>query len=233
MQQLTLFSNHTATRRRRTARRATPANPSQPGWDLFARESDSSREMVLFFLDIRNFTPLAERLNAPDILHIVKKLFSTFQNIIRVHRGKIIETSGDGFYAAFGLNDDIAAATNAAVKAGLAILNTLDGMNESLFEKSLNQRINVGIGIHSGSVATGNLTIGSKEHFVVMGYAVNIAARIQTATKEFNNNFIVSSEVFDRLEVAVPRAEKISAKLKGTSDPMSLYCIGRSYRNAA
>ena len=91
--------------------------------------------MALFFLDIRNFTPLVEKHQAIDVIHIVKKLFSRFQNIIRVHRGQIIETSGDGFYAAFGFDRGAKEAVNASVQAGMAILETWTISTYSLLKK--------------------------------------------------------------------------------------------------
>src|SRR4030095_10300099 len=130
MQQLTLFSKNTArslikrpNRRRKNALAARAAGAS---WDLWTQETEMEKEMALFFLDIRNFTPLAEKHQALEVIHIVKKLFSRFQNIIRVHRGQIIETSGDGFYAAFGFDRGAKEAVNASVQAGMAILETLD-----------------------------------------------------------------------------------------------------------
>src|SRR5688572_31424396 len=129
MQQLALFSNSTARsarsqghKRTRKSGRAMAAN--SPQWDLWTQEAESEKEMALFFLDIRNFTPLVAKYQALDVIHIVRKLFSTFQNIIRSHHGRIIETSGDGFYAAFGFNRPVADAVNAAVQAGMVILTT-------------------------------------------------------------------------------------------------------------
>ncbi|MFZ6012064.1 MAG: adenylate/guanylate cyclase domain-containing protein [Bacteroidota bacterium] len=198
MQQLTLFSNTVSRRNHphKRARKSSRETPASARWDLWNQETESEKEMALFFLDIRNFTPLVEKHQAPDVIHIAKKLFSTFQNIIRIHRGRIIETSGDGFYAAFGLDRDVKDAVNAAVFAGMAILETLEDLNERSFEKNLGQRIEVGIGVHVGKVATGNLHLGAHDHFVVMGYAVNVASRLQAATKELNNNFIISSAVY-------------------------------------
>lgn len=185
--------------------------------------------MALFFLDIRNFTPLTGRHEASEVIHIVKKLFSTFQNIIRNQHGQIIETSGDGFYAAFGMDRPIEEAMNEAVRAGMAILRLLDQLNKSSLEKTLGQRLEVGIGIHAGKVAMGNLALGARNHLVVMGYAVNIASRIQAATKEFNNNLIVSSTIFPRLTDAPENAQKVTADLKGVNEPMDLYLIGTPY----
>src|SRR5688500_3278148 len=102
MQQLTLFSK-SALRGMQTrvnsafgkrGRRKAPHGH----WELWSQPDATEKEMALFFLDIRNFTPLVERRQALEVIHIVKKLFSTFQNIIRNHHGKIIETTGDGFY---------------------------------------------------------------------------------------------------------------------------------------
>lgn len=234
MQQLTLFSNTVSRSMRgkenkRIRKNARRAEVSDARWGLWAQETETEKEMALFFLDIRNFTPLVEKHQAADVIHIVKKLFSTFQNIIRIHHGQIIETSGDGFYAAFGFDRDTTEAVNAAVKAGMAILETLENLNTRSFEKNLRQRIDVGIGVHVGKVATGNLHLGSKDHFVVMGYPVNVASRLQSATKELNNNFIVSAAVYKVLTNPRLNSAPVTVNLKGVTDPCELYLIGNRY----
>jgi adenylate cyclase len=188
--------------------------------------------MVLFFIDIRNFTRLAEKHRATDVIHIVKKMFSRFQHIIRIYHGRIIETSGDGFYAAFGFNCSLKDAANAAVQAGKGILNTLEHLNIQTFEKNLHQRIEVGIGVHAGKVAVGSLNMGSTDHIVVMGYAVNVAARLQSATKEYNNNFIISSPIFNILNTSCIKSKPVKANLKGVSNPCELHLIGSAYTAA-
>ena len=234
MQQLTLFSNPVPRSMRGQATKKLRKNVHQPElggvrWDLWTQETEAEKEMALFFLDIRNFTPLIEKHQASDVIHIVKKLFSTFQNIIRIHHGRIIETSGDGFYAAFGFDCDVKEAVNAAVQAGMAILKTLENLNTRSFEKTLRQRIDVGIGVHVGKVATGNLQLGSKDHFVVMGYPVNVASRLQAATKELNNNFIISSAVFKILNHPLLNNVPVKANLRGVKGPCELHLIGKSY----
>jgi adenylate cyclase len=218
-----------------SARRSRRNNKKQivnTGWDLWSQENEAEKEMVLFFLDIRNFTRLAERHQATDVIHIVRKMFSRFQHIIRIYHGRIIETSGDGFYAAFGFEGSLKDAANASVEAGKGILNTLEHLNIHTFEKHLHQRIDVGIGVHAGKVAVGSLQLGSKDHVVVMGYAVNIASRLQSATKELNNNFIISSEVFKILKGHRLKSKTVKANLKGVTNPCELHLIGNAY-NAA
>lgn len=227
MQQLTLFSNYPTARPTRLGVRVRKRQEVQH-LDLWSQEGTAEKEMALFFLDIRNFTRFVERHRATDVVHVIRKVFSQFQHIIRVYHGRIIETTGDGLYAAFGFNSSVTEGVNAAVEAGFAILKALENLNKSSFEKNLQQRMEVGIGVHVGKVATGSLQLGSKSHFIVMGQAVNIASRLQAATKELNNNFIVSSRVYNMLS-SRQESEAVKISLKGVSDPLEVHFVGRAY----
>ena len=82
MQQLTLFNSHAGgaarTGKNRHMRKTTRTTPvPHQKWDLWTQETEAEREMALFFLDIRNFTSLAEKHQAVDVIHIVKKIFAT------------------------------------------------------------------------------------------------------------------------------------------------------------
>lgn len=234
-QQLKLFAGAMPTPRRADFRKKKATVQEKAGaseWNLWSQETDMEREMALFFLDIRNFTPFVEKHGAGEVIYVVRKLFSAFQNIIRIHRGQIIETSGDGFYAAFGFDTSVKDAANAAVAAGMSILKNLDLMNES-FQKNLHHKIEIGIGVHVGKVATGNILLGAKEHTIVMGYPVNVAARLQGATKEVNNNFVISGAVFELLDNAPAKAPTACISLKGVSAAVPLHLLGQPYRAVA
>jgi len=232
-QQLKLFAPAPSTTRRAgIQRKKQPAANSkipEKNWNLWTQETDVDRDMALFFLDIRNFTPFVERHGAGDVIYVIRKLFSAFQNSIRVHRGQIIETSGDGFYAAFGFDCPIEEAVNAAVQAGMSILKHLEILNEKSFRKDLNQSIEIGMGLHAGKVATGRILLGTKEHTIVMGYPVNVASRLQSATKELNNSFVVSDYVFSMLKRAPANIRTTSIPLKGVSAPVKVHLLGKPY----
>lgn len=217
--------------KRRLKKNRKPVVQNHSQWDLWTQEKEEEKEMALFFLDIRNFTPFVEKHGAQDVIYIVRKLFSAFQNIIRSNHGQIIETSGDGFYAAFGFDRGIEEAVASAVKAGHAILESLESLNENIFIKKLNHRINVGIGLHAGKVATGTIHLGGKDHLIVMGYPVNIASRLEASTKELNNSFIISATAFEMLNN--PPADKPTAEisLKGVAGPCRIHLLGKPYLN--
>jgi len=187
------------------------------------------REMALMFLDIRNFTHIVENHPAFDVIHIIRKLFSSFQSRIESNKGKIVETTGDGLYAVFGYETRREQRAQLAVEAAYSMLEDLETLNETYFIPHFEERIKAGIGIHIGKVVSGTVRVGTEDHSVVMGYAVNIASRLQTATKELNNDFIVSSEIYNLL-INSSTLEPQSIFVKGISSPLAVYLMGKPYK---
>lgn len=184
--------------------------------------------LCLLFLDIRNFTPFVEHSLAFDVIHIIRKLFFAFEKIIEKHGGKIIETVGDGLYAAFGFKETTKASANVTVACGYELLEALDELNANYFSKFFNRNIEIGIGVHLGKVATGTLLLKNMPHELVMGYPVNVASRIQDITKKLNNNFIVTNQVYSLLENP-PESTTKQTTLKGIEELFELHLIGNSF----
>jgi adenylate cyclase len=186
------------------------------------------KELALLFLDIKNFTPFIENYLAFDVIHVMRRLFGLFRKCIEMNAGQIIETAGDGLYAVFGFKEDVATAVNNASKAGHSILEELDKFNEQYLEKYFNHFFQVGIGLHAGKVIVGNVGIGVNNNLTVMGLPVNVASRLQAATRELNNSFIVSKEVYDQLQDP-PVSEMQHLDLKGIRDHLPVYAIGHPF----
>ena len=151
-----------------------------------------------------------------------------FSDIIVKHSGKIIEFTGDGFYAVFGFDEPIKEAVNNAYTAGKQILDSLIGLNENYITKYFDHKIDVGIGLHSGKVIVGKTGVKDYNPYTVMGFPVNVAARLESATKELNNNFIISDYAYKFLNENNNAPEK-QIKLKGVSEPFCVRLMGESY----
>ncbi|WP_018479326.1 adenylate/guanylate cyclase domain-containing protein [Pontibacter roseus] len=187
------------------------------------------RKLALFFIDIRSFTPFIEA-NLPfDVIHIMRRIFGLFRNAIALYQGEIIDTSGDGLYAVFGLNSRIKKATESAVLAGLKILEDIKIFNNTYMRPYFNHTFEVGIGVHVGNVIVGNVGIGISNNLTVMGFPVNIAARLQAATKELDNSFVISAIAY-RLLRNPPYAVGCNyLNLKGVSNAYEVKLIGKPY----
>jgi adenylate cyclase len=186
------------------------------------------KQMALFFLDIRNFTPFIEEHLPFDVIHIIRRLNVMFNEMITRHKGRILEFAGDGFYAVFGFDEDIKDAVNNAFEAGNDILDSLQKLNENYITKFFDHEIAIGIGLHSGKVIVGKTGIKENNPYTVMGFPVNIAARLESATKELNNSFIVSDYSYKFLTGSNNAIIK-QIKLKGVSELFEVRLMGEKY----
>jgi len=193
--------------------------------------SVQQRPLALFFLDIRDFTPLMASRSAWEVVHLLQQLFALFRQSIQAHQGQLIETAGDGLYAVFGIEDDFDDAPTRAYQAGLAILESLAQANKNFFGPYFQHQFQVGIGLHVGSVLVSQVGLGVNNNLTVLGYPVNVASRLQTATKRLNNSFLVSQEAFAML-TNPPQAASRRITLKGILEPMQVRLVGRTYTSA-
>jgi adenylate cyclase len=197
----------------------------------FTENIGTEKKVVICFIDIRDFTRFVATHLPFDVLHIMRKLYNCFYTIIESNNGKIIETMGDGLYAVFGLSADITQSAGAAINAGYEILKSLEQLNNDYFTKNFGQRIEIGIGLHAGTAVAGNIRIGNEKHLLVMGYPVNIAARLQNATKELNNNFIISSEALEISGKPLSDYPSSIIHLRGIAEPVNVHLLGKPYEN--
>jgi adenylate cyclase len=72
--------------------------------------------------------------------------------------------------------------------------------------------------------------MGSELHLFVMGLPVNIASRLQNATKECNNSFIVSAEAYKHIFDQLESHDSISISLRGVSEEVKVFLLGKAYK---
>ena len=162
------------------------------------------------------------------VIHVIRRLFTLFRKCLEENHGKIIETAGDGFYAVFGMESPIQTAVNDAYNAGHLTLTELDIFNTQYHKKYFNHEFKVGVGLHIGKVIVGNIGIGVNNNLTVMGMPVNIASRIQAATKEVNNSFLISDSIHRLLKVP-PQTSQVKIAPKGIKDLFNIHLCGKAY----
>jgi adenylate cyclase len=185
-------------------------------------------ELVLFFLDIKEFTPFMERLLPFDVIHITRRLFLLFEEIIGRFKGRIVETAGDGLYAVFGLDSSPEQAAQDAYDASLGILKDLEAFNQAYLTPYFSRAVKVGIGTHVGKVITGTIRLTGQDQLTVMGLPVIVAARLQASTRDLNNSFIASAAFYALLKHQ-PEAAHTFLDLKGISERQEVYLLGEPF----
>ncbi len=154
--------------------------------------NQTHRTMTILFSDIRLFTTLSEKMTPEENFSFLNEYFHRMGPVIRIHNGFIDKYIGDAIMALFP-----ASPTN-AVDSALEIITRLTIFNEE-FVQNTEEKINIGIGIHTGEVMMG--IIGEEERFegTVISDAVNFASRLEGLTKQYNISIIISEDTYQQL----------------------------------
>jgi adenylate cyclase len=184
------------------------------GTDLAGEEV----ELSMLFVDIRDFTGFAEKTPAAEVVRTINRMFERAVPIIRDHGGHVDKFVGDGLLAVFGAPQRLPNHAAAAVSAAQAIANAV----EAEFRGSLS----VGIGVNTGTVVAGNVGGAGRFEFSVIGDPVNVAARIEAATRQTGDTILIAGRTLDLLDDGSVRVEKRpDVVLKGKSGAVSLFAV--------
>lgn len=158
-----------------------------------------------------------------DVIHILNRYFQQMGESIIQNHGYIDKYMGDGIMALFGLDG-----TNPTDSCWNAILAArqmhegLEKLNEYL-RRYFDMEFRIGIGIHFGNVLIGEIGHPNKMQFTAIGDAVNLASRIESATKEFKTELLISDAVYSYVKAKVQTGREFEAKIKGKSGLYSLH----------
>jgi len=181
-----------------------------------------AQTLAVLFSDVRNFTPFAESHLAYDVVHILNRYFRRMGAAVLRHGGYIDKYIGDGLMALFGLDRaDADAACRSAVACALDMLAALPDLN-SYLARQFGQELRIGVGVHVGEVIVADLGHPSKRQLTAIGDAVNVASRIESATKEVGVPLLVSAAVRARLGPGVRVGTERTVTLKGVQEPYLL-----------
>lgn len=187
------------------------------------RPVGEEREVAVLFSDIRSFTPLAESLLPYDVIHLLNRHYYEMGQIITGRGGHISAYMGDGLMALFGLEEGSAGdlASSQAVLAGLEMLERQDSRAADL-EAIYGSTYEIGVGVHTGPAVVGMLG-GEVSVMTAIGDVVNMASRIESATKQVGARLLISEETYQRTAEFVRIGRKVSLQLKGKTGTHALY----------
>ncbi|NND08667.1 MAG: hypothetical protein HKN87_20020 [Saprospiraceae bacterium] len=184
---------------------------------------DGERRFVcIMFLDIRDFTPMAERLSPEELIHYQNEVFGFMIDVVQQHRGNINQLLGDGFMATFGAP---LSHGNDCQNAFLAAKEILEEVKERS-DAGIIPKTKIGIGLHAGLVVTGNVGNEARKQYSVTGNPVIIASRIEQLNKTYKSQLLISEAVYDKLEKPLPvDIPFMEVDVKGRSNPVKIMKI--------
>jgi len=188
------------------------------------RAHGEKREVTVLFSDLVGFTALSESVEPSVLVRILNGYFERMSRVIADHRGHVSKFIGDGILAFFGALDPNPWQSNDAVAAALAMRQALADYNRELAAEAL-PTLALGIGLHRGDGVAG--LIGSHEliEFTVVGATVNIAARVQELTRQFDADILLTDAVQRHLDPRYAIQELPPTTVKGVEHPLVLFAL--------
>ncbi|MEO5369841.1 MAG: adenylate/guanylate cyclase domain-containing protein [Magnetococcus sp. DMHC-1] len=181
-------------------------------------------EVAILFADLRGFTTLAENRLPFDVVFILNQYFKLMGKSVEESGGYLDKFIGDGVMALFGIETGLAAGCRAALHCAQRVDAGLVTLNEHL-QHELNQPLKVGIGIHAGNVILGEMGYGITRHLTALGDAVNIASRLEGATKELGVQLVISEVVALQGGINPSAFQKTEMSIRGRTEPLSIRAI--------
>ncbi len=188
--------------------------------------SGERRIVTIMFTDIRNFTTLSETAASDDLVEWLNDYFSRMHESIEAHCGHIDKFIGDGLMIVFGApasrGDE--AEARAAVACGLQMLDEVERMNEEWKELDRPQ-IRIGVGIHTGEATCGVVGAERRLEYTVIGDTVNLAARLESTTKEYGVPLLISEATARLLNEDFEAHALGEVKVKGKNASTRIYTV--------
>ena len=150
------------------------------------------------------------------VVAALNELFEVIVPIISRHGGHVDKFVGDGLLAVFGAPEPYPDHANRAMRAACEIARRVNG-------EGVPSGLRIGVGVNSGRVIAGSIGGAGRLNFSVIGDAVNVAARVEAATRQLDDDVLLTADTRDRLGDEFQLTSRGSHLLKGLDEPVELY----------
>ncbi|TMF59955.1 MAG: adenylate/guanylate cyclase domain-containing protein, partial [Chloroflexi bacterium] len=181
--------------------------------------------VTILFTDLRGSTTLAERLTPEQTIAAVNAYLRVMARCVLDNGGILDKFTGDGVMAIFGAMSDPTNGALAAARAALAMRASIAQLNATRAARG-DVVVQFGMGLHTGDVVVGAVGLPERSQYDAIGDAVNTASRMETLTKEFQVDSILSRDTAERLRAdGVALRALGEAHVKGKANAIEVFTL--------
>ena len=177
---------------------------------------------TVLFSDIRAFTTLTEQLGAQATVSLLNEYFEIMVDCIQREGGMLDKFIGDAIMAAFGIpvahDDD----EDRAMRAAISMIRDLDVWNRVRIQEG-KMPIEIGIGLNTDIVVSGNIGSKKRMDFTIIGDGVNLASRLESACKTYKARILISEFTLKKLRGTYRSREIDRIVVKGKTQPVAVH----------
>jgi adenylate cyclase len=179
------------------------------------------REITALFCDIRGFTTFSESHSPEEVQKLLTEYFSMMNRIIlNEYGGTINKLIGDAIMAYWGFPVSSKEDSLKAVQTALAMQEALENWRT---QNPNGPDLRIGIGINTGPVMIGN--VGSEDFmdFTIIGDAVNLASRLESATKKMGVPILISQNTFEKVKELIDATDLGDIDVAGKEEKIRVF----------
>ena len=180
------------------------------------------RDMTAFFSDLAGFSTISEQLSPEGLVALLNEYLTSMCDIIAEYDGTVDKFEGDAIIAFWG------APLDQPDHARLGCLATIDMQRYMLvYRKRLMERgqplLNMRVGLNTGAMLVGNLGSKQRMDYTIMGDAVNLAARLEGANKQYRTYTMISEHTYRHVQDVVDVRELDRIRVVGKREAVTVY----------
>ncbi len=180
------------------------------------------KNVTVLFSDIRGYTTLTEALEASDVVSMLNEYFETMVESVFHCEGTLDKFIGDALMAVFGAPLPLSNHAWSGVKSALDMRRRLVIFNQERQKKG-QPELRIGIGLSSGEVVSGNIGSQRKMDYTVIGDGVNLSARLESITKQYGCDIVLSEHTYELCRDRIWVRELDLIRVKGKLKPVKIY----------
>ena len=184
--------------------------------------SGKDQTVSIMFSDVRGFTKMAETMGARETVSVLNAYFTDMVDVIFEHGGILDKYIGDAIMALFGAPFPKPEDPDNALAAANDMLGTLKRFNARQRAAGLTE-LEIGIGLSSGDVIVGNIGSVKRMEYTVIGDAVNLASRLESANKFYGTRILLSDFTVAALKAPALLREVDLLRVKGKDRPVAVF----------
>lgn len=189
-----------------------------------AYQQGQELKAAFLFVDLRGSTKLCEDRLPFDVVFILNQFFAELSAALDETGGHYAQFNGDGLMAIYGLRQGPESGSRRALAGAQAMLRRVEALNDRLGSE-LSEPLRIGVGIHAGDAIVGSMGPPATPIVSGLGDTVNIAARLESLTKEFGVPLVASGAVIQFAGLEFETGVTHTVPVKGRDEPILVHAI--------
>jgi adenylate cyclase len=184
----------------------------------------SRKTLTVLFSDIRGFTSMSEKLEPEQVAEMLSEYLTDMTEIVFRHGGTVDKYIGDCVMALYNVPFEDPDHAVHAVRTALEFQERTLAVSQR-WEEKVGVRIRNGVGINTGEAVVGTMGSRQRLEYTAIGDTVNLAARLESITKDYGASIIVSESTYAQVKEHFLTRELGAVTVKGKTQPVKIYAV--------